>query len=131
MQSNRSEPMNAPDAIKPRMQPFLPATADFASGKNSPREFLERCIAELEAWEPKIGAFVTLNLAAARTAADRSTERWRAGKPLSPIDGMPIGIKDIIETIDMPTENGSPLFAGYPQRSATARASRRCARPAR
>src|SRR5271170_7298067 len=104
--------MNAPDAVTPRMRPFLPATADFVSGKDSPRQFLERCIAQLEAWEPKIGAFVTLNLAAARTAADRSTNRWGAGKPLSPIDGMPVGIKDIIETIDMPTENGSPLFAG-------------------
>jgi Asp-tRNA(Asn)/Glu-tRNA(Gln) amidotransferase A subunit family amidase len=113
MQSNRSEPMKAPDALKPRMRPFLPATADFASGKDSPRAFLERCIAELFVWEPRIGAFVSLNLDAARTAADRSTERWRAGKPLSPIDGMPIGVKDIIETIDMPTENGSPLFAGF------------------
>src|SRR5277367_1322788 len=111
--STQEEPMNAPDAAQPRMRPFLPATADFVSGKDSPREFLERCIGELDAWEPKIGAFVTLNLDAARTAADRSTNRWRAGKPLSPIDGMPIGIKDIIETIDMPTENGSPLFAGF------------------
>jgi Asp-tRNA(Asn)/Glu-tRNA(Gln) amidotransferase A subunit family amidase len=105
--------MNAHDAVKPRMQPFLPATADFVGGKDSPRDFLERCIVVLEAWESKIGAFVSLNLAAARTAADRSTERWRARKPLSPIDGMPIGIKDIIETIDMATENGSPLFAGF------------------
>jgi Asp-tRNA(Asn)/Glu-tRNA(Gln) amidotransferase A subunit family amidase len=113
MQSNRSEPMKALDATKPRMQPFLPRTADFTNGKDSPRAFLERCISTLDAWEPKIGAFVALNLAAARTAADRSTERWRAGKPLSPIDGMPIGIKDIIETIDMATENGSPLFAGF------------------
>jgi len=104
--------MNAPHATKPRMQPFLPATADFTNGKDSPRKFLERCINELEAWEPKIGAFVTLNLAGARAAADRSTDRWRARKSLSPVDGMPIGIKDIIETIDMPTENGSPLFAG-------------------
>ena len=105
--------MNAPDVISPRMQPFLPATAGFVSGKNSPREFLERCIAALDAWEPKIGAFVTLDLAAGRAAADRSTKRWRAGKPLSAIDGMPIGVKDIIETIDMPTESGSPLFAGF------------------
>jgi Asp-tRNA(Asn)/Glu-tRNA(Gln) amidotransferase A subunit family amidase len=105
--------MNAPDVIKPRMQPFLPATVDFTNGKDSPRAFLERCIADLDAWEPKIGAFVALNFAAARTAADRSTERWRASKPLSPIDGMPIGIKDIIETIDMATENGSPLYAGF------------------
>jgi Asp-tRNA(Asn)/Glu-tRNA(Gln) amidotransferase A subunit family amidase len=105
--------MNAPNVTKPSMQPFLPATADFASGKDSARAFLERCLVQLEAWEPKIGAFVALNLAAARAAADRSTERWRVGKPLSPIDGMPIGVKDIIETIDMPTEHGSPLFAGY------------------
>jgi Asp-tRNA(Asn)/Glu-tRNA(Gln) amidotransferase A subunit family amidase len=113
MQSNRSEPMKAPDATKPRMQPFLPRTADFTNGKDSPRAFLERCIAEFYNWEPRISAFVSLNLEAARTAADSATERWRAGKPLSPIDGMPIGIKDIIETIDMPTENGSPLFAGF------------------
>ncbi len=105
--------MNAPHTMKPRMAPFLPATADFVSGKDSPRAFLERCIGELDAWEPKIGAFVALNLAAARAAADRSTDRWLAGKPLSPIDGMPVGIKDIIETIDMPTENGSPVFAGF------------------
>ena len=105
--------MNSPNETKPRMRPYLPATADFASGKDSPRAFLERRLVQLDAWEPKIGAFVTLNLAGARAAADRSTERWRAGKPLSPIDGMPVGIKDIIETIDMPTEHGSPLFAGY------------------
>ena len=104
--------MSAPDATKPRMRPFLPATADFVSGKDSPRRFLDRCIADLEAWEQKIGAFVALSLDAARSAADRSTERWGAGNPLSPIDGMPVGVKDIIETFDMPTENGSPLFAG-------------------
>jgi Asp-tRNA(Asn)/Glu-tRNA(Gln) amidotransferase A subunit family amidase len=105
--------MNASDATSPVLRPYLPATANFAAGKDSPREYLERCIAALEAWEPRIGAFVTLNLPEARAAADRSTARWRAGAPLSPIDGMPLGIKDIIETADMPTQNGSPLFAGF------------------
>src|SRR5262252_10697251 len=105
--------MNAPEITTPTLRPYLPATADFASGKDSPRAFLERCLAALDAWEPTIGAFVTLNLAAARIAADESTKRWRAGKPLSAIDGMPVGIKDIIETIDMPTQNGSPLFEGF------------------
>ena len=105
--------MNVPDIKTPVMRPYLPATTDFASGKDSPRAFLERCLAALDAWEPTIGAFVTLNLAAARIAADESTKRWRSGKPLSAIDGMPTGIKDIIETIDMPTQNGSPLFAGF------------------
>src|SRR5262249_46321080 len=69
--------------------------------------------AALDAWEPRIGAFVTVNLVEARAAADRSTARWRAGNPLSAIDGMPLGIKDIIETANMPTQNGSPLLAGF------------------
>jgi Asp-tRNA(Asn)/Glu-tRNA(Gln) amidotransferase A subunit family amidase len=93
-------------------KPYLSATAQFASGADSPRDFLERCLTDLAALEPKIGAFVHLSLEAARVAADQSTARWRAGKPRSKIDGMPIGIKDIIETIDMPTEQGSPLFVG-------------------
>jgi Asp-tRNA(Asn)/Glu-tRNA(Gln) amidotransferase A subunit family amidase len=97
----------------PALRPYLPATTGFTKGDGSPRDFLERAIAALEAWEPKIGAFVTLNLAAARADADRAAARWRAGKSLSPIDGMPVGIKDIIETKDMPTGNGSPLFDGY------------------
>src|SRR4051794_29456300 len=104
---------SAKTSAAPALRPYLPATSGFASGEDSPRDFLERAIAALEAWEGRIGAFVTLNLPAARAEADRATARWRAGKPLSPIDGMPVGIKDIIETIDMPTENGSPLFAGF------------------
>jgi len=94
-------------------RPYIAATRAFARGKASPRDYLEQCVAQIEALEPKIGAFVTLNLAGARKAADESTKRWRANAPLSPIDGMPVGIKDIIETEDMPTEQGSPIFAGY------------------
>lgn len=101
------------ERTKPVMRSYLAANRDFAAGNDTPRQFLERSLALLDEWEPRIGAFVHTNLPAARAAAERSTERWRAGKPLSPIDGMPVGIKDIIETVDMPTEMGSPLFAGW------------------
>jgi Asp-tRNA(Asn)/Glu-tRNA(Gln) amidotransferase A subunit family amidase len=101
------------DKLKLVPKPYLEATARFANGADRPRDLLERCLADLAALEPKIGAFVHLNLERARAAADQSTERWREGRPRSPIDGMPLGIKDIIETADMPTENGSPLFAGW------------------
>jgi len=97
----------------PVSQSYISSHADFRSAKDTPRDFLERCLARMDEWEGKIHAFVSTNIPAARTAADRSTERWRAGKPLSPIDGMPVGIKDIIETADMPTEQGSPLFKGW------------------
>ena len=97
----------------PVRRPFLAATADFAAGRDTPRAYLERCLERIDELEPSIGAFVALNPERARADADRSVERWRAGKPLSQIDGMPLGIKDIIETADMPTEQGSPLFVGY------------------
>jgi Asp-tRNA(Asn)/Glu-tRNA(Gln) amidotransferase A subunit family amidase len=98
---------------RPVMRPYLEAARKFQSGKDSPQQFLERSLALLDLWEPRIGAFVHTNLPEARAAAERSAERWRSGKPRSPIDGMPVGIKDIIETIDMPTEMGSPLFSGW------------------
>jgi len=101
------------EQTKPVMRSYLAAARNFASGNDTPRQFLEQSLALLESWEPRIGAFVCTNLPAARAAAERSTERWRAAKPLSPIDGMPVGIKDIIETVDMPTQMGSPLFAGW------------------
>src|SRR5437763_4339772 len=103
----RSAAMTIPQATS-----FFSATADFASGLDTPREFLERCLARLEAFE-NVGAFVCHDSASARAAADRSAARWRDGHPLSSIDGMPLGIKDIIETADMPTEQGSPLFIGW------------------
>lgn len=85
----------------------------FRDGTDSPSAFLERCIAAIEAHESQVGAFVETNFDAARAAAAASTERWRTGQTLSLIDGMPIGIKDIMETADMVTEQGSPLFAGW------------------
>ena len=98
---------------KPTVRPFFTAVTDFKSGKDTPRAFLERCLASLEEFEPVVGAFVHLEIDAAKAAADRSSERWKQGGPWSRIDGMPVGIKDIIETIDMPTQCGSPVFEGW------------------
>src|SRR5260370_29132698 len=114
----------AEEKLKLSPKPYLSMTRRFADGSDSPREFLERCLADLSMLEPKIGAFVHLNIDGARAAADRADARWRDGRALSKIDGMPIGIKDIIETADMPTENGSALFVGLrsqPHRPAVAR----------
>jgi Asp-tRNA(Asn)/Glu-tRNA(Gln) amidotransferase A subunit family amidase len=95
------------------MRPYDRARAVFPTGRDAPNDYLERCLATIAELEPQIGAFVHLNEASAREAAARSAERWRAFSPLSLIDGMPVGIKDIIETIDMPTEMGSPLYRGW------------------
>ncbi|MEU5271532.1 amidase [Streptomyces hygroscopicus] len=93
------------------------ATAAFRDGTDSPRDYLERCLATITEREPVVRAWVVLNEEGAREQADASTERWRRGEPLSPVDGMPIGIKDLLETRDMPTQMGSAAFAGnFPKR---------------
>ena len=84
--------------IDPKVRPFHAATASFADGTDTPRHYLERCIAVIDSHEGTIGAFVATNLDGARAAADEATARWKAGNPLSPIDGMPIGVKDVMET---------------------------------
>lgn len=102
-----------PDMPIPTSTSYLAATAGFKSGEDSPRDFLERCIKVIEAREPTVGAFVTTNLDGARKAADESGARWKSGSTLSAIDGMPVGIKDVMETADMGTEQGSALFVGW------------------
>jgi Asp-tRNA(Asn)/Glu-tRNA(Gln) amidotransferase A subunit family amidase len=94
-------------------RPFLAASKQFAAGADTPRAYLERCLGAHAEHEPAVGAFVTTDIPGARKAADDATQRWLAGKPRSAIDGMPVGIKDIIETYDMPTQMGSPLFEGW------------------
>jgi len=95
------------------MRPYDRARAVFPTGRDAPSDYLERCLATIAELEPQIGAFVHLNEAGAREAAKASTARWSIFDPQSLIDGMPVGIKDIVETIDMPTEMGSPLYRGW------------------
>ena len=95
---------------------FFAARDAFLSGKDTPRDYLERCIATIEARERDVRAFVTLGLENARRAADLSTKRYREGKPLSAVDGMPIGVKDIMDTADLPTQMGNAIYKDWQPR---------------
>lgn len=93
------------------------AAEGFRTGKDTPRDYLERCLETIADREETVRAWVVLNESGAREQADRSTARWRQGAPLSPIDGMPVGIKDLLETRDMPTQMGCDAYAGnFPRR---------------
>ncbi|MCG8544134.1 MAG: amidase [Alphaproteobacteria bacterium] len=96
---------------------FHDATPRFRDGSDTPRDYLERCMENIAAREPVVQAFVAFNDESAREAADASTARWKDGRPLSSVDGMPIAIKDLLETKDMPTEYGCEAFRGnFPKR---------------
>ena len=96
---------------------FHDAVARFRDGSDTPRAYLERCLEAIEEREPIVRAFAALNPAGARAAADESATRWKAGHARSPIDGLPIGIKDLLETKDMPTQMGCDAYRGnFPKR---------------
>lgn len=124
MKAKGSAPAYDPATFRPLT--FFDAAARFRSGEDDPRKYLERCLETIAAREPKVQAWVVLNERGAREAADASAARWRSGKAVSAIDGMPIGIKDLIETKDMPTQMGCAALEGnFPKRdSALVRALR-------
>ncbi len=92
---------------------FAETRRAFLEGTRSPREHLEAYLEAIEKAEPTVKAFATLDADGARAAADASAARYRAGRPLSAVDGMVVGVKDIMETADLPTGMNSPLFDGY------------------
>jgi len=113
---NDTSPAGSRRRYDPRTPPlvgFVDAVASFQDGRDTPRAYLERRIATIEEREPEVSAFVCLDLVAARKAADAATERYRAGRPLSLLDGCPAGVKDIIETADFPTQMNSPIYEGW------------------
>jgi Asp-tRNA(Asn)/Glu-tRNA(Gln) amidotransferase A subunit family amidase len=77
------------------------------AGALSPRAVLELCAEAIVTHENEIGAFVALDLDAARRRVEQ--------QPLAPLPlhGLPVGIKDIFDTADLPTAYGSPIYAGH------------------
>lgn len=89
---------------------FHDAAIAFARGADDPVAYLERCLGTIAEREPEVKAWKATRFDAAREEAAASAMRWKSGTPLSPIDGMPVSIKDLIETRDLPTGLG---IAGY------------------
>src|SRR5258706_14584086 len=82
------------------------------AGKASSVEVVESCLGRIRETEPRVEAWIYLDPEYAMTQAKASDE-WRlSGRPLGGLHGVPVGLKDIIDTGDMPTENGSVLHAG-------------------
>jgi Asp-tRNA(Asn)/Glu-tRNA(Gln) amidotransferase A subunit family amidase len=108
------------------LQPFAGASAAFLDGSDTPRAFLDRCHETIAARDGEIEAFAVLNAAPARDAADASGKRFRDGRPLSALDGCPVAVKDIIDTVDLPTEMNAEARKGNrpPRDAACVRALR-------
>src|SRR6266545_2328086 len=83
-------------------------------------QLVEACLARVRDVDGQIQAWAFLDPEHALAQARAADEFRLSGQPTGPLHGVPVGIKDIIDTADMPTENGSVLHAGRtPSRDAT------------
>jgi Asp-tRNA(Asn)/Glu-tRNA(Gln) amidotransferase A subunit family amidase len=81
-------------------------------GVLSSEELVQECLERIRALELKVQAWQFLDEEHALAQARACDERKRSGEPIGPLHGVPVGVKDIIDTADMPTENGTALHAG-------------------
>jgi len=104
------------------------AAAEIARGAIGAEEYCRACLGRIAALDGNIKAFVHLDGEHALAQARALDERRAQGHPPGALHGIPVGIKDIIDTADYPTEFGSPLAAGRrPWRDATVVAKLRAA----
>ena len=83
-------------------------------------ELVGACLERVRALEPKVQAWTFLDETLALDQARAADARRRSGEPVGALNGIPVGLKDIIDTADMPTENGTVLHKGrMPRRDAT------------
>src|SRR5262245_20926619 len=88
------------------------AAALIGNGQISSVELVEACLARIREGDPRIEAWAFLDPELALAQAKAADELRLSGQPIGPLHGVPVGIKDILDTADMPTENGSRLHAG-------------------
>ncbi len=96
------------------------ARARIAARQLSPTALMEACLARIAEREPVLQAMAFLDPALARQAAATA----RRG----PLHGLPLGVKDVLDTADMPSEYNSPIWRGNrPRADSVAVASARAA----
>ena len=85
------------------------ALASIRAGKTSAEAYVTACLERIAARDPHVRAFVCLDAAAARERA-RAIDRDASAKLLA---GLPVAVKDVIDTADLPTQYNSPIYHGY------------------
>ncbi len=85
----------------------------YRCGTLTPIEALQAVIARVAQRNPGINAFACMNPAALQAAGD-STARWRAGRPMGALDGVPCTVKDLIDVAGLPTRRGSRTISAEP-----------------
>ncbi len=109
------------DLSKLHLLPATEAARLMRDGLISSEQLVEACLARIREVDAHVQAWTFLDPDHALAQARAADEYRLSGIPIGPLHGLPIGVKDIFDTADMPTENGSTLHAGRtPSRDAKA-----------
>jgi len=87
------------------------AVAQIKEGTLSSVNLTKACLARIEETDGQIGAWAHLDSEKALAQAEAMDDLRRRGRPLGPLHGIPVGVKDIFDTVDMPTSLGSAAHA--------------------
>jgi aspartyl-tRNA(Asn)/glutamyl-tRNA(Gln) amidotransferase subunit A len=101
-----------PVPARPWSETSATLEVSYRAAETTPRQVTDRALQAaraLAARRPSVGPLMEVCDEQARRDADASTERWRAGKPLGPLDGVPIAVKEELAIRGLPTRGGTDL----------------------
>jgi len=90
--------------------------AGFRDASFTPVQALDACLGRSAQVNPRLNALIALDAEGARVAAEQSSARWRAGRALGDVDGVPLTIKDNLHVRGLATRWGSRALALMPER---------------
>ncbi len=104
--------MNLPDRSTTGLAPLWKMAQWLAAGEVSAVELVQACEAAWHEWHGVINALVVSDFDAARTAAQESDRRRRAGQARGVLDGVPFSVKESFDVAGWPTTCGNPALRG-------------------
>ncbi len=100
------------ETIAPEKISVCEAASAIAAGSLSSRKLVEGYLARVAEEEPRVRAWAAIDPDHALAQADAADAYRKSGQPLGPLHGIPVGIKDVIDTRDYPTACGIAAYAG-------------------
>jgi Asp-tRNA(Asn)/Glu-tRNA(Gln) amidotransferase A subunit family amidase len=98
--------------VPDELETIAGAAQTLRTGLVTSLSLVERCLAQIDKWEPSVHAWVSLDREGTRLRAQQLDDEGRAGRWRGPLHGIPLGIKDIIDMAGLPTGAGSRQMAG-------------------
>jgi aspartyl-tRNA(Asn)/glutamyl-tRNA(Gln) amidotransferase subunit A len=99
--------------MDPTQLTMLEMSSQLGSGELSAVELTRACLARIQKVDPKVRAFLRIDEKGALEQAESADARRRAKSPASPLDGVPIAVKDIFCTRGLETTCGSRILKGF------------------